>query len=388
MDNSGAQYETQVSIEVVLDKGVELGVLRKSEDHNYWLHPAIHLHLQPFFEKSYPTPEQRAVAGRAYAEAQGWFGIQFTRVLQKGARARVVEALTKDADNFEQGLFAGHVNGWKQAEIGILHGLNALLVHQGRFEQWRVLFWEVWEDFIGPDMEPLPGCELWWSFVMDHRLRIALEDQDVETGEPIALLVKAHEERQTAGIPRKPGFRYNEAQRRALNDLAIATGRLADVLRQKEDAKCVALNEEAIALYELIGEKTAIAIRELNLGHCYKNVPSIRDLEAAEKHYRLAIDNYPENDALARSQAVAQISMTWLDAIRERGEDKPLPQKLKEKLAETIEQYEKPSRDCLPMLGATLRTCTTTLPMRCVSIQTGETKRMITSGWPTNTPLQ
>jgi tetratricopeptide (TPR) repeat protein len=337
----GLEEETQVSIEVVLDKAVELGVLRKSEDHNYWLHPAIHLHLQPFFEKSYPTPEQRAVAGRAYAEAQGLFGIQFTRVLQKGARAKVLEALTKDAGNFEQGLFAAHANGWKQAEIGILHGLNALLVHQGRFEQWRVVFSEVWEDFIGPDMEPLPGCELWWSFIMDHRLRIALEDQDVEAGEPIALLVKAHEGRQTAGIPRKPGFQYNEAQRRALNDLAIATGRLADVLRQKEDTKCVALNEEAIALYELIGEKTPIAIRELNLGHCYKNVPSIRDLEAAEKHYRLAIDNYPENDALARSQAVAQISMTWLDAIRERGEDKPLPQKLKEKLAETIEQYEK-----------------------------------------------
>lgn len=337
----GLQDQTQASIEVVLDKAVELGVLRKSEDHNYWLHPAIHLHLQPFFEDSYPTPEQRAVAGRAYAEAQGWFGIQFTRVLQKGARARVVEALTKDTDNLEQGLFAGHANGWKQAEVGILHGLNALLVHKGRFELWRVLFSEVWEDFIGPDLKPLPGCELWWSFVMDHRLRISLEDQDVETGEPIALLVKAHEEKQTAGIPRKPGFRYNEVQRRALNDLAIATGRLADVLRQKEDAKCVVLNEEAIALYKLIGERTAIAIRELNLGHCYKNVPSIRDLEAAEKHYRLAIDKYPENDTLARSQAVAQISMTWLDAIREHGEDKPLPQKLKERLAETIEQYEK-----------------------------------------------
>jgi tetratricopeptide (TPR) repeat protein len=337
----GLQDETQASIEVVLDKAVELGVLRKSEDHNYWLHPAIHLHLQPFFESSYPTPEQRAAAGRAYAEAQGWHGIQFTRILQKGARAKVVEALTKEADNIEQALFAGHANGWKQAEVGILHGLNALLVHQGRFEQWRVLLSEVWEDFIDPDLKPLPGCELWWSFVIDHRLRIALEDRDVETGEPIALLIKAHEEKQTADIPRKPGFRYNEAQRRALNDLAIATGRLADVLRQKEDAKCVTLNEEAISLYELIGEKTAIAIRELNLGHCFKNVPSIRDLEAAERHYRLAIDNYPENDALARSQAVAQISMTWLDAIRERGEDKPLPPKLKEKLAETIEQYEK-----------------------------------------------
>ncbi len=336
----GLEDETQSSIEVVLDKAVELGVLRKSEAHNYWLHPAIHLHLQPFFEISYPTPGQRAVAGRAYAEALGFHGIQFTRMLQRGGREKVVEALTKDSDNIEQALFLGHANGWKQAEVGILHGLNTLLVHQGHSEKWRVLFAEVWEDFIDPDLKPLPGCELWWSFVMDHRLRIALDDQDVETGEPIALMVRAHDEKQAAKIPRKPGYPYSEAQRRLLNDLAIATGRLADVLRQKEDAQCVPLNEEAIAIYMLVEQKSSVAIRELNLGHCYKNVPSIRDLEAAEKHYRSAIDSYPENDTLARSQALAQISMTWLDAIGEHGEGKPLPPKLQQKLDETIWQYE------------------------------------------------
>jgi hypothetical protein len=44
----------------------------------------------------------------------------------------------------------------------------------------------------------------------------------------------------------------------------------------------------------LVGDKTGIAIRELNLGHCYENVPSIRDLDAAEAHYLIAFDNYPE----------------------------------------------------------------------------------------------
>jgi tetratricopeptide (TPR) repeat protein len=336
----GLHGETQLSIEVVLDKAVELGVLRKSEDHNYWLHPAIHLHLQPFFESSYPTPEQRQIAGRAYAEAQGLFGIQFILGLQEGARAKVVEALTKEADNLDQALFASHENGWKQAEVGLLHGLNALLMHQGRFEQWRVQFSQVWEDFIGPDLEPLPGCEKWWSFVMDHRLRIALEDHDVELGELIARLIKAYEEKQTFGISRKAGFQYSRAQRKTLHDLAIATGRLADVLRQKEDGKCVAMNEEAIAIYKLIGDKTGIAIRNLNLGHCYKNVPSIRDLDEAEAHYLIAFDNYPKNDSLARAQCLAQISMTWLDAIREHGEERPLTPRLREKLAETIEQYE------------------------------------------------
>jgi tetratricopeptide (TPR) repeat protein len=335
----GLQSETRTAIELVLDKAVELGILRKTEDHNYWLHPAIHLHLQPFFESSYRNPELRAIAGRAYAEAQGLFSIQFVMGLQEGARARVIEVLGKEADNLDQALFASHENGWKQAEVGILHGLNALLMHQGRYEQWRVLFSGVWEDFIGPDLEALPGCEKWWTFIMDHRLRIAMEDQDLEHAAPIARLIKAFEEKQTTGIPRKSGCRYSRAQRKALHDLAIATGRLADVLRLEEDAACLAVNEEALAIYKLIDDKTGIAIRELNLGHCYKNVPSIRDLDAAEAHYRIAYDNYPETDTLTRAQCLAQISMTWLEEIKHR-ERRPLTPKLKEKLAKAIEQYE------------------------------------------------
>jgi hypothetical protein len=141
-------------------------------------------------------------------------------------------------------------------------------------------------------------------------LRIALEDQDVENVEPIARIIKAYEEKQTQAISGKAGLRHGTAQRKALHDLAIATGRLADALREKEDGKCVAMNEEAIAICELVGDKTGIAIRELNLGHCYKNVPSIRDFDAAEAHYLIAFDNYPENDALACAQSLAQITMT------------------------------------------------------------------------------
>jgi hypothetical protein len=336
----GLEGETRTAIEAVLDKAVELGVLRKTEEHNYWLHPAIHLHLQPFFDHSYPTPELKAVAARAYAEAQGLFSIQFVMGLQEGARVRVIEVLGKEADNLEQALYASHQNGWKQAEVGILHGLNALLMHQGRHEQWRILFSAVLEDFIGPNLEALPGCDKWWTFIMDHRLRIAMEDLDLDQAEPMARLIKAYEEKQTAGIPKRSNYQYNLAQRKALHDLAIATGRLADVLRLKEDAECLAVNEEALAIYKVIGDKTGTAIRELNLAHCYKNVPSIYDLAAAEAHYRIAYDNYPETDALPRAQCLAQISMTWLEQIEQHGLARPLTPNLRKKLARAIEQYE------------------------------------------------
>lgn len=77
--------ETHKSVERVLEKAADLGVLRKTEDCNFWLHPAIHLHFQPFFDRSYAGTEQGQIAQRAYAEAEGMFSIQFTRYLQVGA---------------------------------------------------------------------------------------------------------------------------------------------------------------------------------------------------------------------------------------------------------------------------------------------------------------
>jgi len=314
--------------------------LRKTEDFNFWLHPAIHLHLRCFFDRSYPEADQRKTAERAYTEAEGLFSIQFTGVLQVGARAKAVEALTKEGDNLDHSLYLSHKNGWRQAEVGILHGLNALLIHQGRYEQWRMVFSSVWGDFIGPDLEPLPGTEKWWSFVLDHRLRIAMEDADLETAEPIARRIKKYQEENASAISKSVGSRYTGEQRKRLQDLAIATGRLADVLREKEEPESIAVNEEALTIYNLIEDKPGVAIRHLNLGHCYKNLEAIRDLTKSQEHYQTAYDNYPENDTLARGQCLAQISMIWVDRLEAQANGKPFSDELKERLDAAIEQYE------------------------------------------------
>jgi len=332
--------ESRQTIDGILNKATDLGLLRKTEDFNFWLHPAIHLHLRCFFDRSYPEADQRKTAERAYTEAEGLFSIQFTGVLQVGARAKAVEALTKEGDNLDHSLYLSHKNGWRQAEVGILHGLNALLIHQGRYEQWRMVFSSVWGDFIGPDLEPLPGTEKWWSFVLDHRLRIAMEDADLETAEPIARRIKKYQEENASAISKSVGSRYTGEQRKRLQDLAIATGRLADVLREKEEPESIAVNEEALTIYNLIEDKPGVAIRHLNLGHCYKNLEAIRDLTKSQEHYQTAYDNYPENDTLARGQCLAQISMIWVDRLEAQANGKPFSDELKERLDAAIEQYE------------------------------------------------
>jgi tetratricopeptide (TPR) repeat protein len=340
----GLERETPQSIEGVLDKATELGVLRKTENHNFWLHPAIHLHLMPSFNRLYSGTEARQTAEQAYTEAVGYHSIQFTRHLQAGVRARVIEALGKERDNLEQALYLSHQNGWLQAEVGILHGLNALLLHEGRFEEWKMVFASVWEDFVAPDLNPQAGKERFWSFILDHRLRIAMEDGDLDQAENIARLIKNYEEGQTREIVRQAGHLYSNVERKRLNDLAIAIGRLADVLRQQDNSECVALNEEALAIYKLIQEKPGIAIRHLNLGHCYKNIEAIRDLQKSEQNYQDAYSSYPETDRLARAQCLAQISMIWIERVEEEAERGPVTADLEPQLNAAVAQYEQALR--------------------------------------------
>lgn len=108
----------------------------------------------------------------------------------------------------------------------------------------------------------------------------------------------------------------------------------------REDPECLAMNEQAMALYKLINYKPGIAIRHFNVGHCYKNIEAIRDLAESERHYRNAYSNYAESDALPRAQCLAQIAMIWLDRLEESQQGK-LTAKLKQQLDAAVEQCER-----------------------------------------------
>jgi tetratricopeptide (TPR) repeat protein len=333
--------ETSESLGELLDRAVTLGLLRKSQPFNFWLHPAVHLHLRQHLDRCFPGSDSKRPQ-RAYAETVGLFAIQFSRLLQEGVRDPVVEALKKEQDNLRHALRLSHDNGWWQAEVGILHGLWALLLHQGRKAAWRDLFLSVVGDFVDEHWLPLPGRESWWSFVADHRLRIAMEDQETALMESLAHLLLDYEEGQAATVSREPGARYDSAHRQKLLNLAIATGRLADVLRIKGTPGCVARNLDAIRLFELIDYPPGIAIRHLNLGHAYKNLPAIKDLEKAKESYREALNHYPEQDRLARAQALAQLGTVASETLAANSQQGSHDQeKLLGLLNESIGWFEK-----------------------------------------------
>jgi len=72
---------------------------------------------------------------------------------------------------------------------------------------------------------------------------------------------------------------------------------------------CVAAYEETVRHDQRIGDTAAEAIAHFNLGHAYKDLPAIRDLDAAEAAYQNALKLYATEDKLNQSGAIQQIGM-------------------------------------------------------------------------------
>lgn len=115
---------------------------------------------------------------------------------------------------------------------------------------------------------------------------------------------------------------FSDEERTAVRDLAIALGRLGDVCREREDPCCLEAYDEAIQLYRYIGDQGGEAARCFNLGHAYKNISAIRDLEKAESWYRRSLALRPARDNLSRAQCLAQLgalAYRRLEEVRRSG---------------------------------------------------------------------
>ncbi len=219
--------------------------------------------------------------------------------------------------NFQRRSTGSHRHGWWQAEIGALHGLFTLYSHQGRLGQWDERLLSVAPDFVDGHLAPVPGREKWWSFVVDHKLRIAYRRRDLTEAERLARAIIVWERRECEQIKLEDPPRLNPSEKKKLRDLAIATARLADILRDKGNTGCLGLNEEALHIYRAIEDRIGVSIRLHNMGHVFKNVPRLRDLDKAARYYSQAYKSYPEQDRLARAQCLGQLGAVSLERLQE-----------------------------------------------------------------------
>ncbi len=109
----------------------------------------------------------------------------------------------------------------------------------------------------------------------------------------------------------------DDAQRHAIRTLAVSLGVLAIILREQGKPECVTPSEEAIGLYQRIGDRATEAISAFNLGHAYKDLPALRDLNQAEHWYQRSLELHEERDRLGRGKCHNQLGLVAYEHFKE-----------------------------------------------------------------------
>jgi len=303
---------SEATISSILDRAAEIGLLTARGGGHYNIHPAVPWFLRRLFERHWPEdapPESRNAmlpAARAFVEAMSYFGHGFLSIYELGGRRDLGHLLDEEA-NFLNAISLSLAHEWWRPVVGCLEGLFPLYQQTGRRGEWSRLFGRVVLYFLDDSDKPLPGREPYWSIFMDYRVRLAMEAQNWLEAERLAGAIVDNERPLAVPLLNLQRESLDGQQRAVIRGFATALGRLGDIRRERQDPRCLEAYRESIQLYQHIDEKGGEAARCFNLGHAYKNVHAIQDLDEAERCYRRSLGLRPPHDNLSRAQCLAQL---------------------------------------------------------------------------------
>jgi tetratricopeptide (TPR) repeat protein len=316
----------------LLDRAAEIGLLTAHGGGFYSIHPALPWYFKSMFEQYYSTADGRpptadsggpssAVRGlRSFVEAMGTLGDYYHRQYNEGNRD-VIAALEAEEANLLHARQLARTNGWWNALISTMQGLQMLYVHTGRRAEWKQLVDEIVPDLVDPATDgPLPGREEEWSLVTEYRVRLTRQARQWAEAERLQSVRVDWNRRRAEPALAAPSESLDGAQRNAIQTLGASLHELGEIQREQGKPDCVKSYEEAMGLAERIDDRPHIAVTAFNLGHAYLTIPALRDLDKAERWYRRSLELHDERDRLGRSQAIDQIGLVILQRFQEARE--------------------------------------------------------------------
>jgi tetratricopeptide (TPR) repeat protein len=314
----GLSSETGIAI---LDKAADIGLLTSHGGGYYTIHPALPWFFRSLFEREYPTTDDRPqttddgsmvnrpssiVALRAFVESIGELGDYYHNQYEYGNRD-VIAPLRREEPNLLHARSLARQHGWWDALTSAMQGLKKLYDHTGRRAEWKRLVEEILPDFVGADDLPLSGREEGWRFVIEYLATLAMETRQWNDAERYARKKVEFARSRATSLLSRPIESLSTAEKNMLRMLAVSLERLAIMLREQGKAECVEPSKEAISIYQFIGDKATEAISAFNLGHAYKNLPVLRNLDEAEHWYRRGLELFATDDKLARGKCHNQL---------------------------------------------------------------------------------
>lgn len=305
----------------MLERARDTGLLTHLDATWFSIHPALPWFLRHLFARHYDGQAGRSTshaALRAWVEAVGALGNYYHQQFSEG-NWRVINLLELEEANLLHARRLARRNQWWLLVIPCMQGLRSLYEYQGRTAEWSRLVEETRPNYCTDDDQPISGREDEYSLVMDYRVRLARQhERDFAKAAALQGKVVGFDRQQATSVLLLPADApLDDEQRNRLRTLAVSVFALGQVLREQGDAECVQHYLETVRHSRRIGDKAVESVAEFNLGNAYKNLPAIRDLDAAEAAYQRSLDLVNPNDALGRSRCIHQIGMVYHERFNE-----------------------------------------------------------------------
>jgi tetratricopeptide (TPR) repeat protein len=298
----------------LLDRAAEVGLLTALGGGYYIIHPALPWYFKGLFDQYYgddPIPPTRA-----FVEVMGALGNLYSNRLHEG-NSGIIYVLTAEEDNFLRARQLSISKGWWENVIGTMQGLRGLYLYTSRNAEWKRLVEEIMPYFVDLSTDdPVPGREDDWSVVTQFRIHLA--DYARQWSE-VERLLQTTVERNRASFSALlaiPPEELDERQRYSLRVLGASLADLGDNLREQGKSECIAVYKERYELALRLGDKLGATVSSFNLGHAYKDVPVVRDLDEAERWYRRSLELRTEQDKLGRSKCYSQLGLVAYERFK------------------------------------------------------------------------
>jgi len=321
----------------LLDRAAEVGLLTSHGGGYYGIHPALPWFFKGLFERCYSVEGLTAV--RAFVEAMGGLGDYYHNQYNRGNRD-VLAALRAEEANLLHARRLARVQGWWDPVISAMQGLRQFYGHTGRRAEWKRLVEEIVPDFVDPaNGGPLPGREGRWSLVTEYRVRLAREERQWAEAERLQTARVDWNRRRAAPALARPAGELESDEKQTIRTLAVSLESLGNIRRELGRAECIPAYEEAIELSEQIGDQAETAMCAFNLGHVYIELPTLRDLDQAERWYQRSLELHDESDRQGRGQCVGQLGGVTYERFLEARTAKRPEKELLRHINEAVKLY-------------------------------------------------
>jgi len=305
--------KTKEQLTAMLQRARDIGLLTQIGPAFFTIHPALPWFLRQLFARQYDGQAGRSgaqAALRAWVEAVGGLGNYYHDQFNEGHRGAIRLLELEEANLLHARRLARHQQWWHLV-IPCMQGLDALYDYQGRSAEWSRLVGDIVPDYCTPADKPVAGREEEYSLVMEYRVGLAQKhERDLPKAAALQDRRVAWNRQQAANVlALPPDVQLDAKQRNALQMLSSGLFTLGQILVEKGEAGGLTYFQESFGIDKRIGNKAGLAITEFTLGHAYMDIPSIRDLDAAEAAYKRSMDLHDPHDDLGRSVCIKQIGM-------------------------------------------------------------------------------